>query len=189
MIKRHFLTALLAGALILLPGGTAFAGVPAVPVPAAAPPASVEPATTAPAATQAQPADDYYRPPLKTDPFKPFLETDQALLRKQQGQKKKTAVKGRPISPLQQAEIVQFRLVGIAGNDGRRRAIVEERATKKFYPLSVGTYIGPNDGRVVEVLADRVVVEERVATQDNQKKTQKKRIPLLLRPEPEEGKP
>ncbi len=184
MIKPHFLTALRAGALIfLLSGGTAIAGVPAVPVPAA-PPAAAEPATTVPATAQAQSTDDYYRPPAKTDPFKPFLETDQALLRKQQEQKKRAGVKGRPISPLQRAEIFQFRLVGIAGNDGRRRAIVEERTTKKFYPLSVGTYIGPNDGRVVEILADRVVVEERVETQDNKKKTQMKRIPLLLRPEP-----
>lgn len=189
MIKRSCSAILQSGMLILLiAGATAFAGAPADAVPAT-PPASVAPAATVPAAPPVSPAMDPGPPAGKADPFKPFLETDQTLLRKKQEQKKKAAVKGRPISPLRQAEIAQFRVVGIAGDDGRRKAIVEERTTKKFYPLSVGTYIGPNDGRVAEILADRVVVEERIETQDNKKKTQVKRIPLLLRPEPQEGKP
>ena len=120
----------------------------------------------------------------KTDPFKPFIEADPAVKKQVQTDKKKGAPKGRPLSPLQQAEIEQFRLVGIAGNSERRTAVVEERASKKFYPLSVGTYIGPNGGRVAQILPDRVVVEERVVIQEKSKKSQMKRIPLLLHPEP-----
>lgn len=120
----------------------------------------------------------------KTDPFKPFIEADPAVKKQVQTDKKKGAPKGRPLSPLQQAEIEQFRLVGIAGNSERRTAVVEERASKKFYPLSVGTYIGPNGGRVAQILPDRVVVEERVVIQEKSKKSQIKRIPLLLHPEP-----
>jgi len=48
----------------------------------------------------------------------------------------------------------------------------------------VGTYIGPNGGRVAQILPDRVVVEERVVIQEKSKKSQMKRIPLLLHPEP-----
>jgi Tfp pilus assembly protein PilP len=185
MMRRNSLAALTGSVLILLlAGGTILAAVPAAQVPAVRP--GGPPATTVPAAVPAPPADYNYLPAAKPDPFKPFLEMDQVLQRKkQEEQQNKAAVKGRPISPLQRAEIAQFRLVGIAGDDSRRTAIVEERGTKKFYPLSVGTYIGPNEGRVAEILADRVVVEERVETQDNKrKKMQKRRIPLLLHPEP-----
>jgi Tfp pilus assembly protein PilP len=192
MTRRHSIAALMGGALILLlAGGTTFAGVPAAPVPAATPAAPVASpgkpaATTVPAAIPAPPADYPYQSSGKPDPFQPFLELDQTLLKKkQEEQQKKATAKGRPISPLQQAEIVQFRLVGIAGDDRRRTAIVEERTTKKYYPLSVGTYIGPNEGRVAEILADRVVVEERIETQEKKAKgMQMRRIPLLLHPEP-----
>lgn len=192
MIKRHSIAVLTGSVLILLlAGGTTLAGVPAAQVPAAPPAVPAvspggPPATTVPAAVPAPPADYNYLPVGKQDPFKPFLEMDQAPPgKKQEEQKKKAAAKGRPISPLQQAEIAQFRLVGIAGDDSRRTAIVEERITKKFYPLSVGTYIGPNEGRVAEILADRVVVKERVEAQDNKtKKMQMRRIPMLLHQEP-----
>ena len=223
MTRRHCSAVLRAGMLILLlTGGTAFAGAPAAPVPSA-PAASSAPAATpaskaakaaaaasaranapipavpmsdaktaavapaAPTAPGAAPeaAQEYQMPVVKKDPFKPFLEMDRILMKKKQDQQlKKAAAKGRPISPLQQAEIDQFRLVGIAGDDQKRTAVVEDRKSKRFYPLSVGTYIGPNEGRVAEILADRVVVVERSATPDKKKKTQTKRIPLFLRPEP-----
>ncbi len=192
MTRRHSIAALAAGALILLlAGGATLAAVPATPGPGATPamPAAgpgKPAATTVPAAVPAPPADYHYQSSGKQDPFQPFLELDQALLKKkQEEQKKKAAAKGRPISPLQQSEIAQFRLVGIAGNDQKRTAIVEERTTKKYYPLAVGSYIGPNEGRVAEILADRVVVEERGETRDKKtKKMQMRRIPLLLRQEP-----
>ncbi len=220
MTRRHCSAVLrVAMLIVLLAGGTAFAGAPAASVPAA-PAASPAPAVTpvskaaaaasaranapipavpmsdaktaavAPAASTApgatpETAQEYQMPAVKKDPFKPFLEMDQILMRKKQEElQKKAAAKGRPISPLQQAEIGQFRLVGIAGDDRKRTAIVEDSKTKRFYPLSVGTYIGPNEGRVAEILADRVVVVERSATPDKKKKTQTKRIPLFLRPEP-----
>jgi Tfp pilus assembly protein PilP len=190
MTRRHSIAALTAGVLILLlVGGTTLAGAPTAQVPAPAPAVpAVSPgkpaATTVPAPPP--PADYVYQSSGKQDPFKPFLDTDQALQKKKQDEQKKTAAaKARPISPLQQAEMAQFRLLGIAGDGSRRTAMVEDRSTKKFYPLSVGTYIGPNEGRVAEILADRVVVEERVETQDNKsKRVQMRRIPLLLHPEP-----
>ncbi|OGP89976.1 MAG: hypothetical protein A2031_06560 [Deltaproteobacteria bacterium RBG_19FT_COMBO_43_11] len=53
-------------------------------------------------------------------------------------------------------------MVGIAGDHIRRVAIVEDVA-KKFYPLFKGTFIGLKNGRVVEIMSDRVIVEEREA--------------------------
>jgi Tfp pilus assembly protein PilP len=121
----------------------------------------------------------------KSDPFHPFIETDPAVQKKLEADLKKKAVtKGRPISPLQQSEIEQFRLVGIAGDDKRRTAVVEDGAVKKFYALFVGTVIGPNEGRVVEILPDRVIVEERIEDANPKtKKAQVRRITMILRKE------
>ncbi len=135
-----------------------------------------------------------YHPVGKPDPFHPFIETDLALQKKQEEELKKKAVekaatKGRPISPLQQSEIGQFRLVGIAGNDRRRTAVVEDEPVKKFYTLFVGTVIGPNEGRVVEIFPDRVIVEERIEDPNPKaKKAQVRRITMTLRKE-DEGRP
>lgn len=63
------------------------------------------------------------------------------------------------IFPLQREEVEKFRVVGIAGDQNRRVAVVED-AAKKFYPLFIGTHIGVNKGKVLEILADRVIVEE-----------------------------
>ena len=102
-------------------------------------------------------------------------------------------MKGRPISPLQQAEISQFRLVGIAGSEKKRVAIVEHLTARKFYPLFEGTYIGLNEGRVAEIRPDRVIVEERVESEEIKAKKAKKakivRTPMMLHKEEEEGKP
>jgi Tfp pilus assembly protein PilP len=127
-----------------------------------------------------------YRASGKADPFKPFMETSPVPAKKID---KVRAVKGRPISPLQQAEIDQFRLVGIAGDDVRRTAVVEDAVAKKHYPLFVGTYIGPSGGRVVSILPDRVIVEERIQDPAQPKKGKTRRVTVVLHKEEEEGKP
>jgi type IV pilus assembly protein PilP len=63
------------------------------------------------------------------------------------------------IFPLQRAETDKYRVVGIAGDKDYRVAIAED-ATKKFYPLLKGTRIGLHNGKVIEILGDRVIVEE-----------------------------
>jgi type IV pilus assembly protein PilP len=118
----------------------------------------------------------------------PFMETDPAQKKKMEEEenRRRAASKDRPISPLQQADIGQFRLVGIAGDQNRRVAMVEDGIAKKYYPLFVGTYIGLNGGRVAAILPDRVVVEEKAEKQD--KKSQVRRLTVMLHKE-EEGKP
>jgi type IV pilus assembly protein PilP len=95
-----------------------------------------------------------YNPAGKADPFRPFVE-DEITVKKKEGKKVVSS-----IYPLQKKEVNEFRLVGIAGDQSRRVAIVVEDVTKKHYPLSVGTHIGVNKGKVVEILPDRVIVEE-----------------------------
>jgi Tfp pilus assembly protein PilP len=179
MMKRRAIQVLGRGLLVfLLAGGTGAAwswAAEVKAVPGAAP----------------TPSPSYrYQAEGKTDPFVPFIELDLALKKqKEEELKKQVSVQRLPVSPLQQAEVEKFRLVGIAGDEQKRMAVVEDGVAKKYYPLFVGTYIGLNGGRVVSILPDRVIVEERL--QDQTKKDRKaeiRRIPLMLRKE-EEGKP
>jgi Tfp pilus assembly protein PilP len=148
------------------------------------------PATAAAVAeTKEAPPAYSYSPSGKSDPFKPFMETEPPPPKKPETEaNKKAPVKGTPrmpISPLQQGEIEQFRLIGIAGDDTKRNALVEDRVSKKYYPLAVGTVIGTNTGRVVSILPDRVIIEERIGTQAKQ--VQIRRMTLMLHTE-DEGK-
>lgn len=131
-----------------------------------------------------------YQAEGKADPFVPFMELDLAVKKqKEEALKKRASLQKVPVSPLQQADIGRFHLVGIAGDELKRMAIVEDSVAKKYYPLLVGTNIGLNGGRVVSILPDRVIVEERL--QDETKKVRKteiRRIPIMLHKE-EEGRP
>ena len=105
-------------------------------------------------ATIAPTADAYnYSPVGKPDPFRPFIVVETV--------EKKVEKKAPPpsIFPLQRAETDKYKVVGIAGDEDHRVAIAEDTA-KKFYPLLKGTRIGLLNGKVVEIMADRVIVEE-----------------------------
>lgn len=129
-----------------------------------------------------QQAPEYkYNPVGKPDPFRPFV--DQEIAEKKRLEKKKETL---PISPLQRASVEEFRLVGITGTESSRKAIVQD-VHNKFYPIFVGTIIGKNNGRVVEILADRVIVEEMVGVRAGKKMT--RRIAMKLRKDEGEEKP
>jgi type IV pilus assembly protein PilP len=140
------------------------------------------PAVKAPANTGAAPFYQYSASG-KADPFKPFMETDINVIKKRAEAIKQKRDKEihSAISPLQREEIDKFTLVGIIGDQKKRKAIVEDKKEKRHYPLFLGTYIGKNGGRVAEILADRVIVEEIVnADQKKTKKRQVNRIEMLL---------
>jgi type IV pilus assembly protein PilP len=122
-------------------------------------------ATTVPIQNKTQPAsnatvapnaiDNYsYNPSGKPDPFRPFIVIVDVAAKEKVA--KKAAVS---MFPLQRAETERYRVVGIAGDKDRRVAIAED-AAKKFYPLFIGTHIGLYNGKVIEIMADRVIVEE-----------------------------
>lgn len=121
-----------------------------------------------------------YNPIGKPDPFKPFIDLEIDL------KKKLERPKAIPISPLQRVSVDQFRVVGIAGDEHSKIAMVQD-FKGKFYPIFLGTYIGLNSGRVVQILADRVVVEEKIKLEA--KKTKTNRITMKLHKEEGEGIP
>ncbi len=127
-------------------------------------PASTAPSGTVPAAVQPQiqqqpqpekatESNYKYYPLGKPDPFQPFVDVDIAL---------KAPPKITSTYPLERAEIENFKLTGIMGDNIQRLAIVEilEDGRLKFYPLLKGTHIGLRKGKVLEIMADRVIIEE-----------------------------
>jgi len=91
-----------------------------------------------------------YDPTGKRDPFRPYVESP--------GQPSPTG----EITPLQQYELSQLRLVAIItdkSESGGSRAVVEDSAGLG-YILRVGTPIGRASGRVTAIERDRVVVEQ-----------------------------
>ncbi len=143
----------------------------------------------APVAPAAPPTYSY-NPAGKSDPFLPFIETDLAVKKekekkaKEEELKKKVRSAKRPISPLQQARSGSSASSGSPVTTRERMAIVEDGVAKKYYPLFVGTYIGPNEGRVVSILPDRVIVEEPVRSPAGEgQKMQIRRMTIMLHKE------
>ncbi|HUH65731.1 MAG TPA: pilus assembly protein PilP [Syntrophales bacterium] len=117
-----------------------------------------------------------YNPIGKPDPFKPFIEQELSS-------KKKAASGPLPISPLQREGTEKFKLVGISSDDHHRIAIVQD-VKGKAYPIFLGTYIGLNGGRVVEILPDRIIIEETIKADDKRvedKQAKSMRLTIKLR--------
>jgi type IV pilus assembly protein PilP len=162
--------------LLMLAGFLLFAGVgwSAGPADKKAPPPL--PPTSAPQAPFS------FNPAGKADPFKPFVDVELAHRKRLEMEKKKNL----PLSPLQRAGVESFRLLGIAGNETQKTALIAD-AAGKTYSLSVGTRIGLHNGRVVGIRSDRVLVEEPAMTKGRQAKA--RIIEMKLRREGEEGRP
>jgi type IV pilus assembly protein PilP len=152
--------------------------VPVASLPVAVKPPASAPQPLPPSVVLPSESTYHYNPLGKTDPFKPFIEDEIMAIKKQEAVTKKVL---SSIYPLQKMDVDKFRIVGIAGDQKRRIAMAEDTA-KKYYPLVIGTHIGLNNGKVIDILSDRVIVEEYEA-----KKA--KRIILRLRKNLNEVKP
>jgi Tfp pilus assembly protein PilP len=116
----------------------------------------------------------------KVDPFVPFVS-----LGPSGGKQPKNKELLKTISSLQLYPIEQYTLVGIAESKRGSTAIVQD-FLGKFYPLTVGTIIGVQKGRVIQITVNRVLVEEKVKRGNE---TASKITYMTFRSEEEEGKP
>ena len=115
-----------------------------------------------------------YNPSGKGDPFKPFIQLGRAT------------ASNRPLSPLQQYDLSQLKLVAIISAPEGNIALIEDAAGKGFF-LRRGTDIGKNDGKVTKILKDRVIVEE--TSQDVLGQAKKSEVELVLQRSEEGEKP
>jgi len=98
---------------------------------------------------------DLYIPEGKLDPFEPLFKKGPVSLAV--GNKK---IKQRkPLTPLERVNLSQLTLVGIIEAPSGNRALVQE-TSGKGYVVKKGTYIGTNSGKIVQILKDRIIIEE-----------------------------
>lgn len=182
---------LLAGSLALV----FLLAVSATAVPAAAPPAApatavasaipaAAPATVKPEEAAVEMPEYRYDSKGKTDPFKPFVRLELPTAAKKGPEKKKYTGN---LTPLQRVSLDKVRVTGIAGSQAKRVAMVEDGAGKG-YIVYLGTLIGENGGRVIQILPDRVIVEEKVG-EGGKGKEKSHRVALKLHKEEGEGRP
>ena len=154
--------------------------------PPAATPAAVKPEARQEARQEAPPLEtpDYrYDPKGKIDPFKPFVRLEVPTPTAKKGSEKKLS---GALTPLQRVGLDKVRVTGIAGSLSKRVAMVEDGGGKG-YLVYVGTLIGMNGGRVIQILPDRVVVEEKL--EGSKGKERSHRLALKLHKEEGEGRP
>ena len=148
--------------------------------PAAAPPAAT-PAEVKPAEAPEMP-DYRYDLRGKTDPFKPFVRLELPTSGKKWPEKKLTG----HLTPLQRVALDKVRVTGIAGSSEKRVAMVEDGGGKG-YIVYLGTLVGENGGKVIQILPDRVIVEEKLGESKGKEKSH--RVALKLHKEEGEGRP
>ena len=94
----------------------------------------------------------------RVDPFVPLIAEKNASA----GAGSSVASKPkRPLTPLEKLELSQVTLVAVVEMKDRTIAMVEE-AGGKGYEIGIGTYIGPNGGRVTAITPKGIEIEETV---------------------------
>jgi len=182
-LKRNKLLARSLALVLLLAG---FVTAAPAATPPAAKPAEVKPAVQQEARQEAPPLEmpDYrYDPKGKIDPFKPFVRLELPTPSKKGPEIKKLT---GHLTPLQRVALDKVRVTGIAGSSAKRVAMVEDGGGKG-YIVYLGTLVGENGGKVIQILPDRVIVEEKLGESKGKEKSH--RVALKLHKEEGEGRP
>ncbi len=91
-----------------------------------------------------------YNPASRRDPFEALLEVRKPMVLEQQV----------PLTPLQQYDLAQLRLIGVIIGKGKPMAMVSAPGGKS-YILKKGVKVGRNNGVVIEVDSEGVLVQEK----------------------------
>jgi len=96
-----------------------------------------------------------YNPLGKLDPFAPLFQAKRISTTV----KKKTGARRIPRTPLEKVSLSQLKLVAVILSKSGNKALVKE-ASGKGYIIKKGAFIGLRSGKIVEILKDRIIVEE-----------------------------
>jgi len=128
---------------------------------------------------EAKEATVHYDSTIKIDPFRP-------LIVEQEKGAAGGARRAGGLQPLQRYDLDQLKVVGIISNVKPPRALIEDADGDGFI-VSSGSLVGRNDGVVVAIHEDEVIIEENEL--DTQARVVKKRTSMkLLQPEEAEEK-
>ncbi len=125
------------------------------------------PASDTKAEKKEEAAEYAYNPSGKPDPFKPFIQLTGG----------REYARNVPLTPLQKYDISQLKLVAVIINSQENIALVEDSSGKGYF-LKKGTSVGKNEGKVIRILKDRVIVQEVSEDIPGQKKVNE--VPLIL---------
>lgn len=118
----------------------------------------------------------------KPDPFAALFrdEPDEAAASAPvvSGSKRKKRI---PTTPLEKVDLSQLKLVATVRSHDGNAALVEDASGKGFI-VKKGTYIGINAGSVVQIVKDRIVVEEEIETLLGEISLQKRELKLQKPP-------
>ncbi len=115
---------------------------------------------------------EYYDANGKIDPFLPLIQE-----KIEEPQPAADDNPERVLTPLEKVELSQIRLVAVIVMEKKRIAMVEE-ATGKGYEITIGTFIGRNQGKVTEIKDSSIVVTELVRDFKGKLKEQTQEIKL-----------
>ncbi len=150
----------------------------------AATPAAKAPEPKIAAVEEEQTFEEYsYDPGGKRDPFRPPQEMFENRVAETAMAE---APVGPPATPLEELDVVEWKLTAVIQTPGAPKAMVED-STGRGYIIELGTTIGRWKGKVARIEEDRVIVVETYRDQRGGERRQE--IPLLLRnPEEKEQK-
>lgn len=121
--------------------------------------------------------EKYYTRKNRVDPFEPFIHREESESDDEEGEK---VQRREPQTPLERMALSQLKLTGILRIQEADEAVaMVEDQDGKGYVIRKGTYIGNNGGQVVDILDDRIIIEEKykdafgkVAVREIEKKIQ-----------------
>ena len=118
----------------------------------------------------------------KIDPFVPLVKEEPVKVEKKELIDAKGEVREkRTKTPLEKIELSQLQLKAIIIAPSGNKALVEE-TNGKGYIIRRGTYIGRNDGKVLKILKDQVIVEELTEDLEGKMIAREKEIKLPKHP-------
>ena len=127
---------------------------------------------------------DSYSSKGKPDPFAPLFrdEPEQAAATASAPVASRTKRKKRiPTTPLEKVDLSQLKLVATVRSGNGNAALVEDASGKGFI-VKRGTYIGINSGSVIQIVKDKIVVEEEIETLLGEISLQKRELKLQKPP-------
>jgi type IV pilus assembly protein PilP len=117
----------------------------------------------------------------RIDPFVPLVKEEPVKVEKKEStgliDAKGEVREKRTKTPLEKIELSQLQLKAIILAPSGNKALVEE-SSGKGYIIRKGTYIGRHDGKVINILKDRVVVEELTENYEGKMIAEEKEIKL-----------
>lgn len=103
----------------------------------------------------------YYTRKGRVDPFEPFININEEES-PNSPEEEQELERRKPQTPLEKIALSQLKLTAILHVPGKNKSIaMVEDQTGKGYVVSQGTYIGEKGGQIVDILEDRIIVEEK----------------------------